>query len=132
MYKNYSVRAEQVDAQSRNKFVNLIGEKPTIKCYLDGANCEALWDTGSMVSLVDVRWVRENFLQKRLHSIKDFLKNDNLQVKTANSTEIPLEGVILMDFSLKSGLPGFIVPFLFTSQEINELILGYNVIEQVF
>ena len=102
-----------------------------IKCYLDGANCEALWDTGSMVSLVDVRWVRENFLQKRLHSIKDFLKNDNLQVKTANSTEILLDGVILMDFLLISGLPGFTVPFLVTSQEINELILGYNVIDQV-
>ena len=50
LYKNYSVREEQVDAQSRNKFVNLIGEKPMIKCYLDGANCEALWDAGSMVS----------------------------------------------------------------------------------
>ena len=36
-----------------------------------------------------------------------------------------------MDFSLKSGLPGFTVPFLVASQEINELILGYNVIEQV-
>ena len=42
MYKEYSVREEQVDAKSRSKLVSLIGEKPMVKCYLDGKNCEAL------------------------------------------------------------------------------------------
>ena len=37
----------------------------------------------------------------------------------------------LLDFSLKSGIQGFTVRFLVTSQEIKEPILGYNVIEQV-
>ena len=130
-YKNFSVREEQVDAKSRRKFVNLIGEKPVVNCYLDGENCAALWDTGSMISVVDFKWVKKNFPDKTLHSVDNFLQNDNLQVRAANSTEIPYEGVILLEFSLKSDVQGFTVPFLVTSQPINEPILGYNVIENV-
>ena len=91
LHKNYSVREEQVDARCRNKFVNLIGEKPMLNCYLDSENCDALWDTGSMISLVDTKWVRQNFPWKKMHTVNTFLRNDNLQVKAANSTEIPYE-----------------------------------------
>ena len=126
LYKNYSVHEEQVDARCRNKFVNLIGEKLMVNCYLDSENCDALWDTWFMISLVDTKWVRQNFPRKKMHTVNNFLRNDNLQVKAANSMEIPYEGVILLDFSLKSGIQGFTVPFLVTSQE-----MGYNIIEQV-
>ena len=35
LYKNYSVG--EVDTRCRNKFVNLIGEKLMVNCYLDSA-----------------------------------------------------------------------------------------------
>ena len=85
-----------------------------VNCYLDSENCEALWDTGSMISLVDAKWVSQHFPQKKMHAVNNFLKTDNLKVKAANSTEIPFKGVILLEFSLKRGIQGFTVPFLVT------------------
>ena len=115
MYKEHSVRQEQIDVKTRNKLVKLIGEKPVVNCILDGVHCEVLWDTGSMITLVDAKWVKKYFPEKKLHSIKDFLQDETLQVRAANSTEISFEGVLLFDFALKDDLQIITVPFLVTS-----------------
>ena len=52
-----------------------------------------------------------------------------LQIQAANSPEISFEGVMLFDFCLQNDSKTVPVPFLVTSQEITERILGYNVIE---
>ena len=36
LYKNHSVRQEQIDVKTQNKLVKLIGKKPVVKCSLDG------------------------------------------------------------------------------------------------
>ena len=61
LYKDYSIREEQIDSKTRSKFVKLVGEKPMLKCHLDGSDFDVLWDTGSMVSLVDKNWVKRHF-----------------------------------------------------------------------
>ena len=61
LYKKHLVRQEQIDVKTRNKLVKLIGEKPVVKCILDGVHCEVLWDTGSMITLVDAKWVKKYF-----------------------------------------------------------------------
>ena len=124
LYKEHSVRQEQIYVKIQNKLVKLIGEKPVVKCILDGVHCEVLWDTGSMITLVDAKWVQKYFPEKKLHSIMDFLQDETLQVRAANSTEISFEGVLLFDFSLKDDLQIITVPFLVTSQDISEPILG--------
>ena len=50
---NQSVRQSQVDDGTRRKVLKLVGNKPKIKCWLNGIENEFLWDTGSMVTLVD-------------------------------------------------------------------------------
>ena len=129
LYRDSSVREEQVDGKTQTKLLNLIGEKPLLKCKLDGKDAEVLWDTGSMVSLVDTEWIKKHFPGKKLHSIEEFLQNQTLQIRAANSSEISFEGVLLFDFSLQCDSKTVTVPFLVTSQKISEPILGYNVIE---
>ena len=126
----FNCRQEQVDPKSRKKILNLIGEKPLIKCFLENLMVDALWDTGSMISLVDKQWVDENFPNSKILSVESFLDKHTLEVKAANSTVIPFEGVILLRFSLDKS-SGFIVPFLVTTYNVSEPILGYNVIERV-
>ena len=129
-HKNMSVRGSQIDTKSKRKIVKLIGHKPMLNCYFDGVRFEALWDTGSMISVVTKTWVKSYFPEKKVYSVNEFFE-ENLQVKAANSTEMVFDGIILLNFSLREDLPGFILPFLITSQDVTEPILGYNVIEHL-
>ena len=53
LYHGFSVRQCQVDFRTKKKLVRLVGEKPVVSCNLGARKTEVLWDTGSMVSLVD-------------------------------------------------------------------------------
>ena len=102
LYNDHSVREQQVDGKTRTKMLKLIGEKPMLNCTLDNTDVEVLWDTGSMISLVDTKWVKKYFPNKELHSVQDFLENEVLQIRAANSTVITFEGVLLFEFSLRN------------------------------
>ena len=125
-----SVRQPQVDDCTRRKVLNLVGDKPKFRCFLNDVESEMLWDTGSMVTLVDRRWVRRYFPDAELLPVSMFL-NQELSLKAANSSEIKFDGVLLLDFGLEKGKSEFAVPVLVSSQSIAEPILGYNVIEDV-
>ena len=66
----------QVDSKLRRKLVSLVGDKPMVVCMLEGENCEALWDTGAMVSMVSREWLRANFPELPILSVMDFLEGD--------------------------------------------------------
>ena len=61
LYQGFSVRQCQVDFRTKKKLIRLVGEKPVLSCNLGAKKTNVLWDTGSMVSLVDRRWVALNF-----------------------------------------------------------------------
>jgi hypothetical protein len=84
-----------------------------------------------MISLVGIGWVNDYFPHKKLLSVKDFLQNDTLNIRAANSTDIPFNGVLLFNLNLLNDNDTVTVPFLVTSLKINEPILGYNVIEHL-
>ena len=102
-----------------------------LNCYLDNKTFRVLWDTGSMVSVVDKKCVSQNFPEKELLSVDKVLGGENIQIKAANHTDISVEGVLLFEFSLCHDTSGFTVPFLVTDQNIAEPIVGYNVIEHL-
>ena len=99
LFQGFTVRQRQVDAKTQAKLVKLVGEKPMLRCRLDGKIVEVLWDTGSMVSLVGRKWVKENFPQKKIYSVREFLEEkEELKVTAANSSEVEIDGVILLHF----------------------------------
>ena len=105
-----------------------------VKCRLDGKQFTMLWDTGSMICLVDRRWVDKHFPGKRIQSVSEFLEREgvkDLKLRAANATEIKLDGVVVVEFSLKEGEEGFEVPMLVATENIAQPILGYNVIEDM-
>ena len=129
-YKGKSVRLVQVDDKVRRKVLKLVGNKPKVKCFFDGKESEWLWDTGSMVSIADRRWVKESFPEKEILPVSMFM-DEQLRLKAANSSEIKFDGVILLDLGLEEGKVEFAVPVLVSSAPIAEPILGFNVIEDV-
>ena len=53
-----------------------------------------------MISVVDQKWVKNNFPNTELLSIEEFLKDEVLKVQTANQSEIEFDGVMLVNFGL--------------------------------
>ena len=51
LFQGFTVREKQVDTKTQAKLVKLVGEKPILKCRLDGKLLDMLWDTGSMVTV---------------------------------------------------------------------------------
>ena len=125
-----SVRQVQHDMSTQRKMVKLLGEKPMLKCYYGGKAVTVLWDTGSMVSMVDRRWLDKHFPGQKIYSVEEFL-GSKLHLHAANSTTIKFDGVVILNFSLKEGEEGFMVPVLVSSETIENPILGYNVIEDL-
>ena len=130
-YRNKTVRQNQINSKVRLKMLKLVGNKPKIRCRLDGKSTEMLWDTGSQVSLVDKRWVNQHFPDKEILPVADFLEREDLKLCAANNSEIQFEGVVLLKFGLKDGEDKFEVPMLVSKSSIAEPILGYNVIEEL-
>ena len=121
-----SVRQVQFDMATKRKMVKLVGEKPMLNCYYGGKSVHVLWDTGSMVSMVDRHWLRENFPDEKVYSVEEFL-GTSLHLQAANATTIKFDGVVILRFSLEEE-GGFLVPFLVSSDAMENPILGYNVI----
>ena len=131
MYKNHTVRQEQIDVKLKKRMVKLVGKKPMLKCRIDGKVVELLWDTGSMVSIVGRKWVKRNFPGKKIFSVAEFLDNEELRLRAANKSNIKVDGVILWEFELDGMEKGFVVPVVVSSEDLGEPILGYNVIEHL-
>ena len=129
LYGDKSVRQCQIDDKTRRKVVKLVGDKPKIRCFLNDREVELLWDTGSMVSLVDRCWVQKWFPSQEIFPVSKFLDGQSLKLSAANSSEIKFDGVVLLDFGLTEGEVKFSIPVLVSSSKLAQPILGYNVIK---
>ena len=123
------VDAEKLPYKMKLKLVKLEGEKPFVNIHLDGKKIKGLWDTGAMISLINKYFLQNNFPDVVIHPISDFM-GQGLTVNAANKSEIDVDGVAILNFGVaEEGL--FQVPFLVTSQEIDNPIIGYNTIEHL-
>ena len=91
-FRDFTVREKQIDDKTRKCLLNLVGNKPMVKCKFNGKKFEVLWDTGSMVTFVGHHWLRENFPDVNNSSV-------SVTLQAANSTKIKFDGAALLDFS---------------------------------
>ena len=81
-----------------------------------------------MISLVDELFLKQYFLNKVIYSVDDFI-SENLNLKAANNTDVPVKGVVIMNFCVESC--EFVVPFLATQEVLANPVLGFNVIAYI-
>ena len=94
----------------RKKLVKLVGERCIFNCYLNDKKVKALWDTGTQVSLIHSKYVKENFPNTEIRPL-----NALLHVTAANGSEIPFTGFVELAFSStpnQSDCSCVIIPFL--------------------
>ncbi len=133
VYRGFSVRQETLDFKTKKKIVKLVGEKPLLRCFLGGKRFKTLWDTGSQVCLADMDWMEEYFPNVVIQPVEEYMEEmdedgKNLEIRAANKTQIPLEGVAVVEFSLTEGGESFFIPIVVSKNKVAEPILGYNVI----
>ena len=122
---------ETLPTKLRNKLVNIVGKKPLINCCLNNVKFKGLWDTGSMVSLLGKKWLREMLCGVSILSLEQFMGVSDLNLRTANNNSLSIESVALIDFALKPNTEKIKVPLLITSKSMEDSIFGCNLIEHL-
>ncbi len=131
VYQGKSVRQVQINEKTRRKLVKLVGNKPKFRCFLSDKETDMLWDTGSMVSLVDRLWVDTCFPDAEILPVSSLLEGKELDLKAANKSKIAYDGVVWLDFGLQKGEKRLKIPVLVSTESVAEPILGYNIIEKL-
>ena len=122
--------SEKLPYKMKLKLIRLVGERALCNLYLNGKNVQGLWDTGAMISMVNRRFLKENFPDVKVHSISEFT-GDDLLLTTANRSEMQVDGVAVLKFGLEESQDLFLVPFLVSADELSDPIIGYNAIEHL-
>ncbi|KAJ8034450.1 hypothetical protein HOLleu_21296 [Holothuria leucospilota] len=104
-------------------------------CEIEGVTTEALWDTGAQVSMISSSWLKDNHPDISVHPIEELLDTTALNLRAANGTPLPFEGWIGLCFRLPTAGRGkslsIQVPFLVSTSTTDDVIVGFNVIEEV-
>ena len=111
------------------KLVKLVGEKCEIKCKIQNNETRGLWDTGAMVSLVASTWLKKMVPGAEIREVEELLDTP-LKIQAANKKSLPYSGWVRLSFRLLSGEELF-VPFLVVDTELEQPIIGFNVIAEI-
>ena len=57
-----------------------------VKVWLNEVELECLWDTGSMISLINKKVISEKFSEVKWHTVDEFM-GTGLKLSAANQTE---------------------------------------------
>ena len=121
--------AEKLPLKMKRSLIRLVGLKPLINIFLNDLGIVGLWDTGAMISLINENYLQATFPTVKIHPLADFTGNDSFSLTTANQSPLCVKGVAILSFGVEEGRKLFEVPFLVTSEEISDPIIGYNIIE---
>ena len=108
--------------------LKLTGDKSKIRCWFNEHEDQFLWDTVSMVALVDCALVKRYCPSAEILPVSAFL-DEKSQLRAPNSSEISFDGGVFLDFVLEKGKVEFSVPVFVSSIPIAEPIIGFNIIE---
>ena len=114
----------------RTKLVPLVGEKTEIRCTIGGLQEDAIWDTGSQVSMVSRKWLTEHFPRSCVRPVSELSDQSTLSLTGANDSPIPYCGYTPLSLKL-SGLASNLtvnVPFMVSANELTSPLIGSNVI----
>eukprot|EP00795_Rhopilema_esculentum_P016100 gene16100-biopygen5442 len=131
--EDHRVFVSHLTPQGQEKLSKLVGRKCLIKCSMNGIELPVLFDTGAQVSIVSSKELRKHFPQSEIKDIADLLDQDiELELSTANGSKLPYSGWVKMNFKLlNSNVDAVEVPMLVTEFELEQPIIGYNVIEEL-
>lgn len=118
----------------RAKRAPLVGEKHMVECFIQNRRVQALWDSGSQVTIIDEEWKESHLPDARLRDISEILDiTQAFDIRAANGESMPYTGWVEITFRLASGAASnteVIVPTLvMKGGKLAQPIIGSNVIK---
>ena len=107
-------RAPVIPIRVQTDLIRVVGRKPIVKIWLNGMQMECLWDTGSMICLMNPTVLQEKFAGVKIHSVEEFL-GTGLTLAAANRTELGIVGIALIDFGINVDNVLFQIPFIISN-----------------
>ncbi|KAL6483870.1 hypothetical protein MHYP_G00087420 [Metynnis hypsauchen] len=131
-----TVQVAQCRVNQHSSVTSLVGRQCLVECYLQGRKCEALWDTGSQVCIIDEYWKNKHLPAAALRDVTDAVEApDALKLVTANGSSLPYVGWLEISFKLASfgtSATELLIPVLvMQGNHLSHPIIGFNVIEQI-
>ncbi|KAK3575427.1 hypothetical protein QTP86_026498 [Hemibagrus guttatus] len=129
--------ANHIPWQRQAKLDKLIGPRCMVDCFFEGVPVQALWDTGSQVTIINDEWKNTCFPHLQTRSLSELLdEGETLIGRAANQTDIPFSGWVELKLQLgpKRGAEvELLVPVLVSNEQGvgKPPIIGYNVIQQL-
>ena len=123
-----------LSTKQKHKVTGLIGEKCLIKVLLNNKLSSVLLDTGAQVSVINDKYLRENFPHVAEYHVNELLDEpDSLRVQWGNQTDIPFSKYTVTNLCIGEGEDKYHldVPFLITADQISNPILGFNTIKHI-
>jgi len=102
-----------MEKPNQKSMIKIVREKPPLNFLVSPKHCTGLWDTGSMVCLVNANWLKRelpNYDILCLSEVSERITNV-ISLKVANNSEIVLKGVAMLDFTLPNSAVSISVPF---------------------
>ena len=115
--------SEKLPCKMKMKLIRSVGERPIVNIYLDNVGINGLWDTGSMVNVMNENFLQKNSPEVEIRSVEEVLGNNNLM---ANQGELNAKGIAILNFGVEKEQSLFQIPFLVTPDTTTNAIIGYN------
>ena len=116
------------------KVPSLVGESCLINCQLNGQVTSLLLDTGAQVSIIDIEGLKNYHSNTVVRSLDEILDDcDSFRVQWGNTADIPITGWgdMIVTIGEESNWGSVHVPFLVTTEKLQQPILGFNAIEVI-
>ena len=116
--------------KEQTQMARLIGSKCNINCNLESVPTVALLDTGAQVCMINVNQLKKEY-KAEIQSLSTILDEpDHLEVQWGSRQSIPFVGWANMTFTVREeeDCAEIQVPFLVTTEEIPNPIIGFNVV----
>ncbi|KAL9983137.1 hypothetical protein ACROYT_G005269 [Oculina patagonica] len=126
-----NVYASHLTPRQQERIAKLAGRKCSVQCYMNDKPVDVLWDTGAQVSIVSEDFLKSQLSVVQIMDIEQLLGADgSISLQAANGTDIPYCGWVEIVVRLTNENEAEItVPFLVTKENIEQPIIGFNVIE---
>ena len=116
------------------KVASLVGESCLIDCQLNGQVTSLLLDTGARVSIIDIEDLKNYHSNTVVRSLDEILDDcDSFRVQWGNTADIPITGWgdMIVTIGEESNCGSVHVPFLVTTEKLQQPILGFNAIKVI-
>ena len=129
--KSYTVN---LPTKQKHKVTRLTGRKCLIRFLLNNKLSSAMIDTVEKVSVISDKYLRENFPHVDEYPVNELLdETDSLRVQWGSQTDIPFSKYTVVNLWIGEGEGKchLDAPFLITTNQISNPILGFNAIKHI-